>query len=879
MLRVIQNTSTAMAKSYFSTADYYSEGQELMGTWQGKGAHQLGLIGLVKQGQWDRLCDNIHPSTGQKLTLRNKSNRTVGYDFNFHVPKSVSLLYATTRDARILTAFRDAVGATMRDIEAEASTRVRKDGKNEERVTGNLAWGEYIHFTARPVDGLPDPHLHAHCFVFNTTWDEQERAWKAGQFRELKRDAPYFEALYQSRLARNLGDLGLPIQRTGKGWEIAGMPQDLLRRFSRRTAEIEKRAKELGITDPKAKAELGAKTRNRKAKDLPFPELQLQWQARMSPRDQDALARVADLLGGEVQPRDLLAAGRAVDFAAAHEFERASVVPERKLLATALKRAVGEAGPGQVIRRYQNTSLIRKSLDGRMMVTSKNVLAEEREIVAFAKTGRGRCKALVAKGHVIQREKLNDSQRRAVHHILESRDRVIAVRGAAGVGKTTLMQEAVETIEKAGTRVVACAPSAAASRGVLRSDGFAGADTVARLLLDDNMQEKARGQLIWVDEAGLLGTRTLRDLFRLADRIDARVLLTGDRRQHGSVERGAALRLLEVEAGIKSAEVSEIERPKGEHKELYKRIVKDLSGGRVGAAFKALDGAGWIREIPDDERYEALAADYAKAVAGGETALVVSPTHQEGRFITSEIRRLLKEQGAVSGQEREFSTLVGAKLTEAEKTDGANYLPGDVIQFVQNAKGFVKGQRVTVDGGALPLEHAHRYAAFHRSYLRLAKGDVIRITHNGFTADGKHRLDNGGIFTVKDFDRRGNIVLNNGWTVSRDFGHLAYGYAVTSHASQSRTVDRVFIGQSGDSAAAASKEQFYVSVSRGRHKATIYTDDKKALLEAVMQSPERMTATQLAGHEEMRERQRRMEYFAERESAGIERPRELAHER
>ena len=93
----------------------------------------------------------------------------------------------------------------MQDMEAEMPTRVRKGGKNENRQTGNMAWGEFVHFTSRPVDGVPDPHLHAHCFVFNTTFDQEEDRWKAGQFRELNRDAPYFEAVFHSRLRRRLG--------------------------------------------------------------------------------------------------------------------------------------------------------------------------------------------------------------------------------------------------------------------------------------------------------------------------------------------------------------------------------------------------------------------------------------------------------------------------------------------------------------------------------------------------------------------------------------------------------------------------------------------------------------------------------------------------
>ena len=72
-----------------------------------------------------------------------------------------------------------------------------------------MVWAEFIHPTSAPVDGIPDPQLHLHAFVFNTTWDGEESRWKAGQFRELKRDAPYFQAAFRVRLANRLQDLGL----------------------------------------------------------------------------------------------------------------------------------------------------------------------------------------------------------------------------------------------------------------------------------------------------------------------------------------------------------------------------------------------------------------------------------------------------------------------------------------------------------------------------------------------------------------------------------------------------------------------------------------------------------------------------------------------
>lgn len=877
MLRIHQQSNAADAKSYFTRADYFINQQELVGRWRGEGAKLLGLSGDVQHDQWTALCDGLNPTSGEKLLQRLKDNRTIGYDLNFHVPKSVSLLYATTKGEWLLDALRESVDETMRDMEADAQTRVRRNGKNEDRTTGNLIWGEFVHLTSRPVNGVPDPHLHAHCFAFNTTFDRDEGRWKAGQFKDLKRDAPFYEALFHSRLSHRLTELGLPIERTRTGWELARVSRPFVEKFSRRTLLIEEQARLKGIVDPKEKAELGAKTRSRKAKHLTMSELQAEWRRRMSPPERETIDRLKLMVGGSAVPRDDGAARSAIDYAIAHEFERRSVTPQRQLLATALKSAVGRATPAQISEAFDRSHLIVGDRHGRRMATTRDVLIEEMNIVDFARRGRGTLAPLGDPKELLRNQDLDASQQAAVRHVLGSRDRVTMIRGIAGSGKTTLMKEVVETVQRNGIRVVPLAPSADAGRGVLRSEGHSTADTVAKFLLDERLQQTAKGQLLWIDEAGLLGAKTVTHLFNLADKLGCRILMTGDRRQHRSVERGSVLQLLEEEAGVRPAEVTELHRPQGKHKEQYKKIVKALSEGNVRDGFQRLDQLGWIREAPYMERYRQLAADYVQAVIAGESALVVSPTHLEGERVTAEIRSSLKSHGLIGQDDRTFRVLVNANLTEAQRGDATNYQPGDVLQYHQNAQGVTRGMRVAVGDGPLPLDQANRFTLFRARTLAIAPGDTLRITHNGRTADGKHQLNNGALYRVDSFDRRGNIVLDNGWTVAKDFGHFTHGFCVTSHKSQGKTVDRVFVGQSSQSFPASSPEQFYVSCSRGRKSATVYCDDKKALREAIGQTEDRPTATELVTQF------RRRHIIAElaRDSGrGAERQRrELVHER
>ena len=419
------------------------------------------------------------------------------------------------------------------------------------------------------------------------------------------------------------------------------------------------------------------------------------------------------------------------------------------------------------------------------------------------------------------------------------------------------MQEATEAIEATGKSVHVFAPSAEASRGVLRKEGFSDAETVAKLLQDEKLQSRLKGQVVWIDEAGQLGSRTLKQVTDLAWKQEFRLVLSGDPKQHGSVERGDVLRLVESQAGLPVVEVTEIKRQKGD----YKKAIQALSRGDVETGLARLDAIGSVKEIAEETRHKRLAADYLETVSVRKSVLVVSPTHLEGERVTAEIRAGLRAKGWLSTEERQLARFKNLSHTAAQRGDSLNYESGQVVIFHQNAKGFKRGERATVLGpdehgsiwvdresgnpAPLPLSQADRFQVYEAGKLELAAGDTIRITQNGWTADKRHRLNNGAHYALADFEENGDLRLQNGWVVAQDFGHLAHGYVTTSHASQGKTVDRVFISQGSESAGAASREQLYVSASRAKERCTIYTDDKSALLSAVKRSGVRMAATEL----------------------------------
>jgi len=864
MLRITPSTSAQGAKEYFTQSltrsDYYIDGQEVVGRWGGKAAERLGLRGEVDAKSYFALCDNSNPETGEQLTPRNKDNRRVGFDFTFSAPKSVSVLYELSGDGRILDAFRASAKETMEEIEREMKTRVRVGGGDHDRDTGNMAWAEFVHFTARPVDGKPDPHLHAHFYAFNLTHDEVEGRWKAGQFGDLKRDGQYWEAAFDARLAHRLNTLGYATQKREYSFEVAGTPQSLIDKFSQRRNEIERKAAEKGVTDAKGKHAIGYYGREHKNTDLGKTELRREWDARLSDGERSALA---DAIHGRVTGDRAYTADEAKQYALAHSFQNASTVSEKKLKAEALKYSVGSVLPEAVADITQRPEVIAETRGGQLMTTTRTVLRDEISMLQFAKDGQRKQQPFISKLDDNALAGLSDEQEKAALHVLKSRDTVTGVVGKAGTGKTTMMRATRDALEsETGRHVFAFAPSSQASRGVLKKEGFKDAETLEMLLRNEKLQEKTRGQVLWIDEAGLVSSKDMRRLMEVAKKNGNRVILSGDYTQHASVEAGDAFRLLEKEAGVRLARLTEIRRQTDPG---YRRAVEAIAQGTGKAAqkgFDALDKMGCIVEATGEERHSLLLADYLKAVEDGKSALIIAPTHAEGQRLADELRRALRERGAI-GKEREFIARRSTGWTQAQKGDIRNYEPGMVLEFHQNAKGFTRGDKAAVKHGAgglvlqkqdgteaaLPTDKTDRFEVYRTREIALAKGDRIRITKNGEAkVDGQAkgaRVNNGDIFTVEGFSKEGDIRLEKGKLLPKDWGHMSLAYVDTSYSSQGKTVDRVFIATGNESLPATNQQQWYVSASRGREMAKVYVEDKQEVRDAIARTGQRLSAVEL----------------------------------
>jgi conjugative relaxase-like TrwC/TraI family protein len=833
--------------------DYYAEGERAVGQWCGRGAELLGLSGAVHGEDFEAVRQGLDPKSKEFLRVRKSADRAAAdgtklaqgrslYDFTISAPKSVSVMAILGEDRRLMDAHRTAVAEALHETEAFASSRIRQSGANTDRVTANLVLAVYHHDTSRELD----PQIHTHAVAANLTFDGTEDRWKALQASDIYERRAYLSEVYRNALAREVRALGYEIDpRPNSGFEIKGLPNELLDKFSQRSRQRDRAIEEFVAENGRQPsnnevAVLVRESRAAKLIEISSIELTERQRSRLTATDERALSDSRSWISRRPQTES---AEPSLQYAKDHVFERVSVAEDHEILAEALRH-----GRGRIRLADLKGELGVQMSDGRVLrngteIATRESLERERCMIAAVNLGIGSFEPLGCEDQFVGSDRLRPEQKQAVEFVLQSRDRAVGISGAAGTGKTATLQELRRALIENGREVLAVAPTMSAV-AELQKVGFSDAITLARLIQDTRLQAELNRRVVILDEAGLVSAGQMSEFLRLAEQRDFRVVFSGDSKQIQSVEAGDALRILEKESRLKSVSLTQVQRQT--HKD-YRDAIQELRKNPE-RGFAKLDSIGAVREVQLMERAKAVAAAYTER----PDSLVVCATHDEIARVTEAIRDGRKNRTEL-GVATVLSCDVSLNWTAAQKADFQNFRPGMILGFHRTVKGISKNESVEVvraDGRGIVVRNASgkenritskqakSFDVLEARPIEISPGDRLLLTAN--RRDPGLRLTNGEIVTVAALEPTGQIQLEDGRSLPGNYRSIAHGYAVTAHRSQGKSVDSVIISADG-----MQKELFYVAASRGRQSIVVITSDKDRLKETVGQSMARKSASEL----------------------------------
>ncbi|MGD9811888.1 MAG: MobF family relaxase [Sphingobium sp.] len=283
--------SSGGAAAYFANDNYYTVQENAeAGIWGGEGARSLGLEGQVEKGAFEAILNGQLPD-GEMVGQ--VDGRRLGLDLTFSMPKSASVLALVTGDKRILDAHLAAVKSTMSQLvekQFAESRNYERSRSGEPQKTGNLVYALFAHDTSRSLD----PQGHIHAVVANLTRDPKG-TWKALWNGEIWKNNTTIGQFYHAALRAQLQKLGYETESSGKhgGFEIKGVPAEVIKEFSQRREEILTKVEELGIATPQGQDRVTINTRDPKVAIEDRAALREAWQERAAALGFDGKALVA----------------------------------------------------------------------------------------------------------------------------------------------------------------------------------------------------------------------------------------------------------------------------------------------------------------------------------------------------------------------------------------------------------------------------------------------------------------------------------------------------------------------------------------------------------------------------------------------------------
>jgi len=770
--------------------EYYTTTPEAPGEWVGAAALQLGLSGTVRPDDFTAVLEHRYPGTNVRITAARSAPPSQRSMPRSNAPKSVSILHGLgTPDIR--TAVRHAHDVAVREalavFETEASRGRRGHGGADIVAGDGFVAAAFRHRTSR----AGDPHLHTHMVVANLVHGPDGR-WTALDARPLYHWSKTVGYLYEAELRHQLSTtLGVDWRAVRRGIaDVTAVPMRVVDEFSTRRHEIEAHMAANGGDSARA-AQVAAYATRRMKDHTATPETLLDgWRQRAVDLGFDA-ELVCDQFNACIdERRDVGLVHLTPMFerlAGPHGltrnrsmFGRRDVIQgicellpngapinsivEWADLFVASEHCVQLTGTGAAAIRTKNGRLVSAKTDETRFSTP-DMLATERQLIdsAVRRTGDGVGTAdhRHVDAAVNGRPTLSDEQMRMVWRVCFSGAGVDIVEGVAGAGKTYALAAANQAWTDGGQTVIGCALAAKAARQ-LQTDADIPSVTIDRLLIDLDRPERgglAPNTVIVVDEAAMVGTRKLLRLLDHADHARAKVVLVGDPCQLPEIEAGGAFTGLR-----RRLDASLLATNRRQQASWERTALAHLRVGDTDTAVDAYLDHGRVKiASPGSDAREQMVDDWYDARQSG-TAVMLASTRAEVDALNRLARRRLQADGTVGGDR---VTLAGVALTE-----------GDLVVALRNDRrhGVLNGTRCVVE----------RIDAESES-MRCRTGD--------------HHI----------------VALPFSYAAE---GHLAHGYAVTTHKAQGATYDHCLV--LGDDQ--FTNEAAYTAMSRGRIDNTLYLD-------------------------------------------------------
>lgn len=930
MLSVASVRSAGGAASYFAADNYYTREQG-QGEWFGKGAEALGLTGRIDAKKFEAvLCGEL--SDGSRVGR--EGIHRAGIDLTFSMPKSWSLIALVGGDRRIIEAYGEAVKATLSWAEKNAAQARVDDGKGQKLVpTGNLVVGLFEHDTSR----AQEPQSHFHAVIANMT-QLPNGEWRALRNDKLWTFNTLLNSMTMAHFRRSVEAMGYRIGDRSKhgNFEAAGIARNLVMAFSTRRQQILAKVSEMTSRSPQALQAATLMTRENKAPVEDRGALYAGWKefaseigldlagiraeadhrlqsepgltrrmgevwSTIAGKARDIADRFASAVGLQATdpylpqrfPRQTLgdiAAAHAVASAIRHLEQR-----EAGFAVTDIAKAALDFGLPTTIdevekaidRQLRNGNLQRGADERVGLVTTTQALATERRMLDAIDKARGTVEPILSSDlagdslqHIAQEVNgfaLNPGQEAAGRMMFASSDRIIAIQGIAGAGKSSLLAPAARLFEAQGRKVMGLAVQNTLVRQLERDTGIASM-TVARFLKayggDEPHTDKAEmaGSVLLVDEASMLANADQLKLVEIANRLQvARLVLIGDARQLGAVDAGKPFALAQ-DAGIATAQMDQNVRARDD---TIREVAKAAQAGDVNKAMALLGGK--VVEA-DGGVVEQAARQWLDLPRGErERTMIFASGRRLRDAVNLTVQAGLRDKGELGGGSLTVRALDRVNLTNEELRYVHHYKPGRIVELAKS----IKAQRLPSglyavtgvnENGRVELVDAHGKAhrfdpdrirpgqdnriALHEQRERtIHTGDRIRWTTN----DHRRGLLNADRATVTAIGKSHvDIETSTGMKMSLSksdqmLSRIDLAYAHNAHMAQGMTTDKAIVVMEARDTKLLTRQNFLVSVTRVRDDLTVYVDEAdQAQRKLELQSGEKTSALETVGEKEPR---------------------------